>query len=204
MTLAELERCFISFADDHAIYTISCADAGTFNLTDSEVDSMTASGDTVALSCEYYTADDTLVHVTFEGASAADGRVSLAYQPDTDTITLTGAEMGTLTLVYDDEDDTTADYTWTMTVADGEPLKIAPGSRCAYDAATNVITLSGIPEDAVSVLIAAYADGRLLDVAAGTAGKNTLAAAARADELRVFYLDADNFPVAANGHIRIK
>lgn len=209
VSVADLTGETVSTADDHASYTVNSASAGAFALTDGEVDTMTATGDTVSLSCEYELADETggstLVRVTFDGASAGAGGVSLGYDPGTDTVTLTGAGAGTLTVVYDDEDDTTVDPSWTETVTGGEPtVSLAVTGGCRYDAATHTVTLNTVPQGTESVLIAAYADGQLLCAAPGALGRTALnAAVRRADELRIFYLDGDQRPVAERSRIQI-
>lgn len=209
VSVADLAGEAVSIADDYAIYTINSASTGSFALTDGGVDTMTAVGDTVSLSCEYYLEDETgqstLVRVTFDGASAGTDGVSLGYDPSTDTVTLTGAGAGTITVVYDDEDDTTTDPSWTETVTGNEPtVSVTVTDGCQYDAASHTVTLNTIPLGTENVLIAAYADGQMLSITPGTLGRTALNAAAhRADEIRIFYLDADQCPAAESSRIQI-
>lgn len=66
-----------------------------------------------------------------------------------------------------------------------------------FDAATVAVTLDSLPEGAAVAWIAAYRDGQLLAAIAGEQGNNPLPDAARqADELRVFYPDREQRPVA--------
>ena len=118
-----------SIADDYALYNVTQADSCVFSMEDGEVTQAQVSGETVALSCEYYPDDgDTLVRVTFQGTCAPGEEVSLIYDPETKTVDLTGAGQGTVTVTYDDGDEATEDPSWSQSISGGTVSVTSDGS----------------------------------------------------------------------------
>ena len=108
-----------SIADDHAIYDITAVDSCTFALHRGQVNQVSAAGQELKLQCVYPGKDGTDITVAYTGENQGEDPVVLTYDPDKDTVCISGAEKGTVTVTYENG------KTWTEQVEPGQDLTVS-------------------------------------------------------------------------------
>ena len=113
-----------SMADDHALYQVSSAESCTFAMQGGQIEEVSATGENVSLDCEYPAENGTEVIVSYTGEGQGEETVALTYDPDENTVRVSGGDDGTVTVTYENG------KTWTEKVGqDGEMTITADGEH---------------------------------------------------------------------------
>lgn len=111
-----------TLADGVAAYSVKGAEGWSSELSKGTVTELSAQGQSITLSCTYYTEDGNQVEVSFNGDSDDSGK-DMSVSRTGDTVHFSGGEKGTVTVTYENG------KTWTEQVEPGKDLSVTADGK---------------------------------------------------------------------------